>query len=205
VSPGSGELAGMAGMAGSSSRDWALSLRAALAIDEGGARGQGVAAARVHTQHHGGHVVALRHAPERFDRRLVVDGVLLIGGGHGTRGSGACQPASQSGQPQAHGTERQTHAMHAGRRSGEPSSSRSEYYTGAGEDNGIDHKKNWLRFPYDSTVLRSHDLHPHPYSYLACARATEDVADERQHRDRRWLRPAQQRTQHALRRRRFNE
>ena len=35
--------------------------------------------------------------------------------------------------------------------------------TGAGEDNGIDHDKNWLRFPYDSTFLRSHYLHPHPY------------------------------------------
>jgi hypothetical protein len=36
-------------------------------------------------------------------------------------------------------------------------------YTGAGEDNGIDHDRNQLRFPYDSTGLRSHDLHPHPY------------------------------------------
>jgi hypothetical protein len=35
--------------------------------------------------------------------------------------------------------------------------------TGAGEDNGIDHHQNWLRFPYDSTFLRSHYLHPHPY------------------------------------------
>jgi hypothetical protein len=34
--------------------------------------------------------------------------------------------------------------------------------TGAGGDNGIDHNKNWLRFPYDSTFLRSHYLHPHP-------------------------------------------
>jgi hypothetical protein len=34
--------------------------------------------------------------------------------------------------------------------------------TCAGEDNGIDHNKNWLRFPYDSTFLRSHYLHPHP-------------------------------------------
>jgi hypothetical protein len=30
-------------------------------------------------------------------------------------------------------------------------------------DNGIDHRKNWLRFPYDSTVWRSHYLHPHPH------------------------------------------
>jgi hypothetical protein len=37
-------------------------------------------------------------------------------------------------------------------------------YTGAGEDNEIDHDKNWLRFPYDSTFVRSHYLHPHPYS-----------------------------------------
>jgi hypothetical protein len=36
-------------------------------------------------------------------------------------------------------------------------------HTGAGEDHGIDHDKNWLRFPYDSTFLRSHYLHPHPY------------------------------------------
>jgi hypothetical protein len=35
-------------------------------------------------------------------------------------------------------------------------------YTGAGEDTGIDHNKIWLRFPYDSTFLRSHSLHPHP-------------------------------------------
>eukprot|EP01049_Picozoa_sp_SAG25_P016548 SAG25_NODE_3849_length_950_cov_1.002350_2_plen_86_part_00 len=34
--------------------------------------------------------------------------------------------------------------------------------TGAGEDNGIDHSKNWLRFPYESTCLRSHYLHLHP-------------------------------------------
>jgi hypothetical protein len=26
------------------------------------------------------------------------------------------------------------------------------FHTGAGEDNGIDHNQNWLRFPYDSTV-----------------------------------------------------
>jgi hypothetical protein len=36
-------------------------------------------------------------------------------------------------------------------------------YTGAGEDHGIGHDQNWLRFPYDSTFLRSHYLHPHPY------------------------------------------
>jgi hypothetical protein len=35
--------------------------------------------------------------------------------------------------------------------------------TGAGGDIGIDHRNNWLRFPYDSTFLRSHYLHPHPY------------------------------------------
>jgi hypothetical protein len=36
-------------------------------------------------------------------------------------------------------------------------------HTGAGGDNGIDHNKNWLRFPYASEFSRSHDLHPHPY------------------------------------------
>eukprot|EP01047_Picozoa_sp_COSAG01_P045634 COSAG01_NODE_4221_length_5227_cov_3.990445_2_plen_151_part_00 len=37
-------------------------------------------------------------------------------------------------------------------------------HTGAGEDHGIDHNKNWLIFPNDSTFLRSHYLHPHPYT-----------------------------------------
>jgi hypothetical protein len=36
--------------------------------------------------------------------------------------------------------------------------------TGAGVDNGIGHNKNRLRFPYDSTLLRPHALHPHPHS-----------------------------------------
>jgi hypothetical protein len=36
--------------------------------------------------------------------------------------------------------------------------------TGAGDDHGIDHNKNWLRFPDDSTFLRSHYLHSHPYA-----------------------------------------
>jgi hypothetical protein len=40
--------------------------------------------------------------------------------------------------------------------------------TGAGEDNGIAQNQNWLRFPYDSTFLRSHYLHPHPYA-VACS------------------------------------
>eukprot|EP01047_Picozoa_sp_COSAG01_P026422 COSAG01_NODE_1701_length_9447_cov_3.223363_16_plen_58_part_00 len=35
--------------------------------------------------------------------------------------------------------------------------------TGAGGDSGTDHNQNWLRFPYDSTFLRSPYLHPHPY------------------------------------------
>jgi hypothetical protein len=35
--------------------------------------------------------------------------------------------------------------------------------TGAGEDNGIGHDKNCLRFTYDSTFLRSQYLHPHPF------------------------------------------
>ena len=28
---------------------------------------------------------------------------------------------------------------------------------------GTDQHKHWLRFPYESTFLRSHDLHPHLY------------------------------------------
>eukprot|EP01047_Picozoa_sp_COSAG01_P014380 COSAG01_NODE_698_length_14177_cov_13.550039_12_plen_215_part_00 len=35
---------------------------------------------------------------------------------------------------------------------------------GAGGDDGIDHNKNWLRFPYDSTFWRSPYLPPHPPS-----------------------------------------
>eukprot|EP01047_Picozoa_sp_COSAG01_P067274 COSAG01_NODE_9465_length_2437_cov_17.224027_3_plen_358_part_00 len=35
--------------------------------------------------------------------------------------------------------------------------------TGAGEDHGIDHNNNWLRFPYVFIFSRSHSLHPHPY------------------------------------------
>jgi hypothetical protein len=35
--------------------------------------------------------------------------------------------------------------------------------TGAGEENAIDHNTNCLRFPYDSTFLRSHSPHSHPY------------------------------------------
>jgi hypothetical protein len=35
-------------------------------------------------------------------------------------------------------------------------------HTGAGGDNGIDHDKNWLRFPYVSTSWRPHHLPPHP-------------------------------------------
>eukprot|EP01047_Picozoa_sp_COSAG01_P036289 COSAG01_NODE_2830_length_6998_cov_17.705754_2_plen_176_part_00 len=41
--------------------------------------------------------------------------------------------------------------------------------TGAGEDNGIDHHQNRLRFPYDSTFLRSRYLHPHPYHTCSCS------------------------------------
>jgi hypothetical protein len=46
--------------------------------------------------------------------------------------------------------------------SGTPRGQRRGKATGGGEDNGIDRNKNWLRFPYDSTFLRSHSLHPHP-------------------------------------------
>ena len=44
--------------------------------------------------------------------------------------------------------------------------SRSEqaWHTGVEADNGIDHKKNWLRFSYGSTLLRSHDLPSHPHA-----------------------------------------
>jgi hypothetical protein len=35
--------------------------------------------------------------------------------------------------------------------------------TGAGEDHGIDPNQSRLKFPYDSTFVRFHDLHPHPY------------------------------------------
>jgi hypothetical protein len=31
-------------------------------------------------------------------------------------------------------------------------------YTDAGNHQGIDHNDNWLRFPYDCTFWRSHDL-----------------------------------------------
>jgi hypothetical protein len=42
--------------------------------------------------------------------------------------------------------------------------SRGEGSTGAGGgDHGIDHNKNWLRFPYVSTFWRSHHLPPQPY------------------------------------------
>jgi hypothetical protein len=53
------------------------------------------------------------------------------------------------------------HLPHVSRASNVPVGMRGG--TGAGEDNGIDHNKNWLRFTYDSKVLRSHYLHPHPY------------------------------------------
>ena len=36
------------------------------------------------------------------------------------------------------------------------------HITGAGEDHGIAHDKNWLRFPYDSTLMRCHYHHPRP-------------------------------------------
>jgi hypothetical protein len=39
--------------------------------------------------------------------------------------------------------------------------------TGAGEDNGIDHNKNWLRFPCVFILSRSDYLHPHPYEDTA--------------------------------------
>jgi hypothetical protein len=41
-------------------------------------------------------------------------------------------------------------------------------HTGAGEDNGIDHHENGLRFPYVFIFYRSHYLRPHPYSCHSC-------------------------------------
>jgi hypothetical protein len=38
--------------------------------------------------------------------------------------------------------------------------------TGAGGDNGIVHDKKRLKFPYIFIFLRSHYLHPHPYTRL---------------------------------------
>jgi hypothetical protein len=52
---------------------------------------------------------------------------------------------------------------------------------GAGEDNGIDHTQNRLRFLYDFAFLRSHYLHLHPYEPL-CMPPTSQ-------RDRRYLVP----------------
>jgi hypothetical protein len=39
----------------------------------------------------------------------------------------------------------------------------STQHTGAGEDNGVDHNQNWLRFPYVFIFSRSHYLPAHPY------------------------------------------
>jgi hypothetical protein len=44
-----------------------------------------------------------------------------------------------------------------------------------GEDSGIDHNQSWLRFPYDSTFLRSHYLHPHPYAQVCGGRAAQPI------------------------------
>jgi hypothetical protein len=42
---------------------------------------------------------------------------------------------------------------------------------GCGGDHGIDHHKNWLRFPYVSIILRSPYLPLHPYSNVrACTK-----------------------------------
>jgi hypothetical protein len=35
---------------------------------------------------------------------------------------------------------------------------------GRGRDDGMDHHTHWLRFPYDSTCVRSRYLPPHPYA-----------------------------------------
>jgi hypothetical protein len=55
-------------------------------------------------------------------------------------------------------------------------------HTGAGEDNGIDHSKNRLRFPYGFMFSRSHDLPPHPYTPPACGRTCTAAS----RRSRRW-------------------
>jgi hypothetical protein len=51
--------------------------------------------------------------------------------------------------------------------------------TGAGGDNGVDHNNNWLRFPYDSTFLRSHDLQPHPYEQCGYRSSAQVVRGRR--------------------------
>ena len=49
---------------------------------------------------------------------------------------------------------------------------RRTFCAGAGEDNGIDHSKNGLRFLWVIIFSRSHDLHPHPELLTAlCAQA----------------------------------
>jgi hypothetical protein len=45
-----------------------------------------------------------------------------------------------------------------------PAITTERVYGCTGEYHGIEHNKNWLRFPYDSTFWRSHYLHPHPYA-----------------------------------------
>jgi|EP01047_Picozoa_sp_COSAG01_P014528 hypothetical protein len=57
----------------------------------------------------------------------------------------------------AGGQPRRTHPQNTRNRQRTPTT------TGAGADNGMDHDQNGLRFPYDSTLLRSHYLHPPPY------------------------------------------
>jgi hypothetical protein len=49
--------------------------------------------------------------------------------------------------------------------------------TGAGEDHGIDHNENWLRFPYDSTFLRPHYLPPHPHPYTEAGAGSDGCYD----------------------------
>jgi serine/threonine protein kinase len=63
-----------------------------------------------------------------------------------------CQPASH---PPTHPAWATAHAC-------PPRSHRAAVRPSPGGDNGIDHNKHRLRFPYDSTFLRSHYLHPHP-------------------------------------------
>ena len=48
-----------------------------------------------------------------------------------------------------------------------------------GIDHGIDHHQNWLRFPYVSAILRSHDLPPHPHLGWQVTASRADVAGRR--------------------------
>jgi hypothetical protein len=50
-----------------------------------------------------------------------------------------------------------------------PDTGATHRYAAAGEDNGIDQNKHWLRFPCVFIIFRSHYLHPHPYICIPVA------------------------------------